>query len=163
MKDRRPTPPRTRHRRAHSHALPHAAPAASLSEDLPRLCRGCLWGGILCVLLLIGSSALAASLLCMHPDPMQILGSVGAALWLLCALLGGLVVGRVGGARFAVSGFAYGLVLLLISLAASTLLGAAPLFSTTTVWLLRVAAVVFCLLGSYLGAHLPTRRVRGRR
>ncbi|MBQ7337787.1 MAG: TIGR04086 family membrane protein [Clostridia bacterium] len=163
MNTRRPVAPRTRHRPARRRTVA-AKEGSSFSTYLPRLCKGCGIGATVSVLFCAVASAISAGILCSLPDPDTPLPAVSLIILLLGAVLGGGCVGKLTGERPLIGGICCGLLLLLVMLIFSFIPAREDsLFRTTYAMLLRLALVLFSVLGAYLGSHLPTRRTRKRR
>ena len=163
MKDRRPAPPRTQHRRSHSRTSTTAA-LPPLAEHFPRLIRAACSGLLSAVLFCILGSLAATAFLATLPDPCTPLPAVAIAVLLLGSLVGAGVAGKTGGGRVLLCGGMTGaLLLLMMFLATSLLPGQKDLFSPGVTLLLRGAVVLFCCFGAYFGARLPERRTGKRR
>ena len=149
--------PRTQHRP--SRRTTKSTENTPFSAYLPRLLRAMALAvpvtlATALLLALIGAGVLSAL-----PDPDTSLLPLGLSILLLSALLMGLVIGKRTGDRLLPGGLLGGLLLLGIMYVLSfpfahregvALPGALALP-------LRGAVRLFCLLGSYLGGHFPSR------
>ena len=163
MKDRRPAPPRTQHRRSHSRTSTTAA-LPPLAEHFPRLIRAACSGLLSAVLFCILGSIAATAFLATLPDPCTPLPAVAIAVLLLGSLFGAAVAGKISGQRLLLCGLCMSALLLLTMFLGTSLTGEPTrLFSPTASLLLRGAVVMFSLLGAYIGARLPEKRARRRR
>jgi hypothetical protein len=103
--------------------------------------------------------AVAAAVLHGMEDPDSPMVGVCLALLMLCATVYGGVIGRVTRERILLGGLIGGVVLLGAMFILSYIpTGVAGLYPNTLALPLRVAAVLFTTLGTYLGAHLPSPR-----
>ena len=163
MRHHRPTPPHTQHRPSHR-TIERTAPSQPLSELWPSLLRALGIGLFIAVLLCTVGSVIATALLLTLPDPSSPLPAVATAILLLGSLIGAAVAGKNSDGRVLLCGLCMGALLLFIMFLSTSLLGEnKSLYTPTATYLLRGAVVLFSLLGAYLGARMPTRRVRRRR
>ena len=164
MKDRRPAPPRTQHRPSRHRPSERTAPTATLAEYFPCLVRGSSIGLLVAVLFCAVGSVGATGVLLSLPDPCAPLPAVAVAILLLGSLIGAAVAGRLGGQRMLLCGISTGALILLVMLLGTSLLGEQKsTFTPVAALSLRGAVMLFSLLGAYIGARLPARRVKRRR
>lgn len=150
---------RPRTQRKPSHRTAQSTENAPFSAYLPRLLRAMALAVPVALAAALLLALIGAGILAALPDPDTPLLPLGLFILLLSALLMGLVIGKRTGERLLPGGLLGGVLLLGIMYVLSFPFanGDGTALPTSLALPLRGAVLLFCLLGSYLGGHFPSR------
>ncbi len=156
--------PRTQHKPSRR-TTTQEREGSTLSTYLPRLLRAIAIGLLVAIASATVLALLGAALLSALPDPDTPLLPVSLVILLLAALLLGGTVGKQTGEHLLLGGMLCGALLLGVMFVLSYPFSASveSALPASLALPLRGAVLLFALLGSYLGGHLPSRRTRRQR